>query len=202
MIERHARRLKHVLLYRVAARVGRIVPPMSVTLLALAVGLSAAGAAALGATGLALLLWFLNRFMDGLDGEVARVRGESSDFGGYVDMMGDVVVYAAIPLAVAYARGEPRVTAAVLVMIASFYINITSWTYLSALLEKRHAASDSRVTAIEMPSGLIEGAETIVVYGLLLGIPTLAVETALVAAAAGLISTAQRMFWAIRTIRG
>jgi hypothetical protein len=31
----------------------------------------------------ALIFWGLNRFFDGLDGSVARVSGQQSDFGGY-----------------------------------------------------------------------------------------------------------------------
>ena len=201
MIERQARRLKHRLLAGTAAWIGRFVGPMPITLLALVIGLASAWVAARGAGTIALMLWLVNRTVDGIDGEVARVRGESSDFGGYLDMMGDVIVYAAIPLAVAYAQSEPRVTAAILVMIAMFYTNITSWAYLSALLEKRRPRPAAYSTAIEMPSGLIEGTETIVVYGLLLGAPMIAAETALVAAAAAAVSTVQRIVWAARTIR-
>lgn len=201
MIDKAMRVLKRRLLRSVTKGVGAFVGPMPITLLALAVGLATAWAAALGATGAALVLWFLNRVIDGLDGEVARFRGESSDLGGYIDMMGDVVVYAAIPLALALAHAEPQVTAVLLIMIASFYINVTSWAYLSALLEKRHAQSSSRFTSIAMPSGLIEGTETILVYALLIAAPGIIVQTALVAAAAGLISAAQRMIWAVRTLK-
>lgn len=201
MIEGPMRILKGRLFKPFAVRIGRCVGPMPITLLALAFGIASAAAAALGATGTALLLWLCNRITDGLDGEVARARGEASDFGGYVDMMSDVVVYATIPLAVAYAQNDPRVTGAVLIMLAAFYTNITSWTFLSAVLEKRRTQSGTHSTTIEMPAGLIEGTETIVIYGLLLGFPMLAVETALVAAAAGIFSAGQRIVWAARTIR-
>lgn len=201
MFDNSMRRLKHRLTGGLVVWIGRYVGPMPLTLLALAIGVASAVAAALGVTGTALLLWLGNRITDGLDGEVARTRGETSDFGGYVDMMSDVIVYAAIPLAVVYAQSDPRVTGAVLIMIAAFYTNITSWTFLSAVLEKRRTQSGTHSTTIEMPSGLIEGAETIVIYGLLLGFPALAVETALVAAAAGFVSAAQRIVWAARTIR-
>ncbi|MEX2445258.1 MAG: CDP-alcohol phosphatidyltransferase family protein [Alkalispirochaeta sp.] len=201
MIEGPMRILKHRLLYPIAGWIGRFVGPMPITLLSLALGIASAVAAALGATGMALVLWLCNRIIDGLDGEVARARDEASDFGGYVDMMSDVIVYAAIPVAVAYAQSDPRVTGATLIMLAAFYINITSWTYLAAVLEKRRTQAGTHSTTIEMPAGLIEGTETIVIYGLLVGFPVLAVETALVAAAAGFFSAGQRIVWAIRTIR-
>ncbi len=199
------RKVKHRITGAFALWLGKYLGPAPITLAALATGLVSAGFAAAGLAIPALILWLLNRFLDGLDGEVARVRGDACDYGGYIDMMSDVVVYAAIPLAVAFHRAEFAVAMALLLMMAAFYTNITSWSYLSALLEKRRApdagCTDVYETSIEMPHGLIEGTETIVVYALLLGIPALALETALIAAAAGLISTLQRVIWAHRALR-
>ena len=199
------RQIKHRLTGGLAVWLGRYMGPMAITLVAFGIGMAAALAAALAYPLTALGLWLLNRFLDGLDGEVARAHGQASDFGGYVDMMCDVVIYAAIPLAVAWARADHGVTAAMLLMVAAFYANITSWSYLSALIEKRRSATtgslDTHVTSIVMPHGLMEGTETIVVYGLLLAIPAIARETALVAAAAGVFSTAQRIVWATRSLR-
>src|SRR3546814_12628419 len=45
--------------------------------------------------GLALVL--TNRLFDGLDGAVARQRG-LTDFGGYIDIVGDFVFYVAVPV--------------------------------------------------------------------------------------------------------
>lgn len=201
MVDMAMRRVKHQLVRGLAARLGRHIGPMPITLAALVAGLCSALTAALGLSVLALMLWLSNRVLDGLDGEIARARGESSDFGGYVDMMCDVVIYAAIPLSVAWDRGDPAVTGALLLMMASFYANITSWSYLSALLEKRRSAPGSYETSVEMPRGLIEGTETIVVYAVLLALPGLSREVALLAAAAGAISTAQRILWAAGALR-
>ncbi|TVR68415.1 MAG: CDP-alcohol phosphatidyltransferase family protein [Spirochaetaceae bacterium] len=208
MVDLAMRRVKHRLVGGFARWLGRRVGPMPITLAALAMGLGAAFSAAAGMPLPALLFWLANRFADGLDGEVARARGEACDFGGYVDMMSDVLVYALIPLGIVYARSEPAVTTAILLMMSAFYMNIASWSYLSALLEKRRssgaaeaeAAGAARAyeTSVEMPHGLIEGTETILVYGLLLGVPGFVVEVAIVAAAAGLISTIQRVAWAAR----
>lgn len=200
MIDSTMRRLKHRVVGGFAHTLGRHVRPMPLTLFALGVGLGAVAAAAAGRMIPALALWLFNRFLDGLDGEVARSRGDSSDLGGYVDMMSDVLIYAAIPLAVVYARQDPALTAAVLLMITSFYANITSWSYLSALLEKRNI-SGSHETSIIMPKGLMEGTETIVLYGLLLAVPGIARETALIGAAAAVVSTVQRVVWATRFLR-
>ena len=205
MFDARMRNLKRYLTGGAATRIGRYLGPAPITLGALVLGLASAVSVAAGLRGTALIFWVLNRFVDGLDGEVARTRGESSDFGGYIDMMSDVVVYASIPLALAHAHADAAVVGALLAMMAAFYVNITSWSYLSALLEKRLSPGDGvprkDVTSIEMPWGLIEGAETIVIYGILIVFPSILRETALVAAAAGLISTVQRVVWAYRMLR-
>ena len=184
-----------------------------VTLLGLAVGLAAAFAAAFGAFALALALWLVNRLLDGLDGEVARALGRASDHGGYLDLLTDLLVYAALPLgAAAGATGllgsEPLVTSAwtwplAALLLASYYLNLGSYTLLAALLEKRGqgAAARGDPTSIVMPAGLVEGAETLLLVALMLAFPSLlptwfALTALLVFATAG-----QRALWASRTLR-
>ncbi len=41
----------------------------------------------------ALFLWLMNRFLDGLDGMYARETAQTSDFGGYLDIITDFMVY-------------------------------------------------------------------------------------------------------------
>ncbi len=113
---------------------------------------------------LALASWLIGRFLDGLDGAVARHRGVQSDLGGYLDMMGDTLGYAAVPIGVAFANSNARIWMWCAVLLASFYVNTMSWTYLSALFEKRAVGPRSSATAIVMPRGVIEGAETIVFF--------------------------------------
>ena len=72
--------------------------PNLISLVALVFGLGAAIAAARAEWGLGLALWLANRVTDGLDGTVARVAERQSDFGGYLDILLDFVVYAAIPV--------------------------------------------------------------------------------------------------------
>ena len=77
----------------------RGVDPALITLSGLALGLGAAVAAWVGAFGWGLGLWVANRILDGLDGAVARLRGEPSDLGGFLDLLSDFLVYAAVPVA-------------------------------------------------------------------------------------------------------
>lgn len=160
--------------------------PVVITGFGLVVGLAAAGVASLGWWLIALTLWWLNRLIDGVDGLVARATGRASDLGGYVDMCADVVVYAALPLGVAVGHDTRSVWIAAAFLVASFYVNIVAWSYLSALLEKRAAgaASTGEATSITMPRGLVEGVETIVMLSVVVAVPRLAAWTMGVMAAA------------------
>jgi hypothetical protein len=83
----------------------------------------------------------------------------------------DFLVYAGIPLAMAWANASLAYACALL--LAAFYVNSASWMYLSALLEKHgHGASErGEPTSVSMPSGVVEGGETIVFYSLMILIP-------------------------------
>ena len=139
-------------------------------------GVGAAGAAAAGLTALAVVLWLANRAADGLDGAVARTRGRVTDGGAYLDIVADVVVYAVVPLGVAVHIDARATWIATAVLLATFYVNTISWTYLAALLERRAVGADAGAesTSVTMPPGLVEGAETIVWFTLLLAFPSLA----------------------------
>lgn len=176
----------------------RRVHPVLVTLAALLVGLAAAVAAWQEAFLLALLLWIINRVLDGLDGTLARMTSRQSDLGAYLDILGDHVVYAAIPIGLALANGTPMAFLATLILLASFYVNGASWMYLAALLEKRNtgAAVRGELTTVTMPGGLIEGAETILFYMLFLLLPGLLVPLFVLMAVLVFITTLQRVIWA------
>ncbi len=159
--------------------------------------------AGVGASRWAVVLWLFGRAADGLDGLVARRRGSASDLGGYLDMLADTVGYAAVPLGVAVGAGDEGVWTTCAVLLASFYVNALSWTYLSALLEKRGTgvATSGEATSIRMPVGLVEGAETIVLLTVVLAWPASAAWVfALMALLVGL-TVLQRARWAWRALR-
>src|SRR6056297_319144 len=95
------RPLKDKLLDPVARGLGRVFSPNTVTLISLLIGAASAVAVFYGSLGIGLILWILNRMSDGLDGAVARVTDKSSDLGGYIDIMADFIIYAALPIAFA-----------------------------------------------------------------------------------------------------
>ena len=170
MFDRRLRRRTEPMLAPVVDRMAGV-EPLVVTGVGLAVGLAAAVAAGSGRWSLALAAFVVNRVIDGIDGGIARRHGRASDLGGFADLNADVVVYAAIPLGVAVGRADTVVWMTTAVLIATFYLNAVAWLTLSALLEKRGRGDRSSTTSLSMPPGLVEGAETIGFFVLLLLVP-------------------------------
>ena len=145
-----------------------------------------------------LALWLLNRLLDGLDGALARQNDAQSDFGGYVDILADFVVYAGYPIAIAFAAPSHANSVALAWLLASFYVNAISWSYLAALLEKRQAGASAHgeQTSVTMPEGLIGATETIVFYCLFLLFPQWLVPLFSLMAALVALTILQRLRWA------
>ncbi|MFZ4515955.1 MAG: CDP-alcohol phosphatidyltransferase family protein [Acidimicrobiia bacterium] len=199
MIDQRVRPVANHVLRPLAARLLHV-PPLAITAIAALFGIAAAITVALGLHWVALGCWIANRALDGLDGAVARGAGTASDLGGYLDMLLDTAVYAAIPIGIAVHVSTTTTWVTCAVLLATYYVNTISWTYLAALLEKRGAGARTtgEHTSITMPSGLVEGTETVVVYVVLLAFPGIAPWT-FSAFAIGVAMTAlQRVIWAKR----
>jgi phosphatidylglycerophosphate synthase len=223
MIDKTARIIKDRLLRPTVAAIPAWVTPTMITLLSLPFGLAAAVLAGFGLTGGAVALFTVNRVLDGLDGLLARSRRSQSDLGGYLDILVDFLVYAAIPIGVWRGAGAEAsrlfgptdgagaviasgATAWPLVLLlAVFYVNAASWMYLSAVIEKRRGAGaatdDATTTSVAMPTGLIEGTETIAFYLLFLLLPQWWAPLFLAMALATSVGIVQRVAWAVRTLR-
>jgi phosphatidylglycerophosphate synthase len=171
--------------------------PLQITVAAFCAGLLCALTAATQNYWAALALWLLNRILDGLDGEVARLSDKQSDWGGYIDIMCDFVIYALVPFALAWSLKSPLALFAVAFLLITFYINAGSWLYLSALLEKRQRINrETSLTSIVFPTGLIEGTETVIFYCLFLLLPGLAPYLMFLMAFLVIITIFQRLSWA------
>lgn len=195
------RQQKDRLLAPLAKQIFVTVHPNFVSLIALLVGLLSALAILSHAYWVGLGLWLANRTLDGLDGLIARTHDKQSDFGGYLDLFFDFIVYLAIPLAFLFAWPAPINLWAGLALFAVYYLNTMSWTVLSAILEKRQLQSTARLTTMEMPTGLIEGAETILFYSAFYLFPgylaySFGFMTILV-----LYTALQRIWWAYRHLQ-
>jgi phosphatidylglycerophosphate synthase len=112
--------------------------------------------------GAALAAILVNRLADGLDGAVAR-HTMPSDFGGYLDIVCDFIVYAGVAFGFALARPENAVPAAFLIL--SFVGTGTSFLAFAILAAKRGLASEARGRkSLYYLGGLTEGTETIAVF--------------------------------------
>lgn len=134
----------------------------AVTLAGVVLGIGAGVAAARADFGLALVLIVANRLLDGLDGAVARAT-RLSDYGGYLDIVGDFVFYAAVPLGFGLAAPANQLPA--LVLLASFILTGISFLAFATIAGKRGLETQAHGSkSFFYSTGLAEGAETIAVF--------------------------------------
>lgn len=176
------------------------VSPNLISILALLPGLVSVAAIVQGEWVWGIGFWFLNRILDGLDGVVARIHDKKSDFGGYLDLLLDYVIYLGIPIAFVVNAPTPQHIWSLIALLASFQINSLSWTLLGSLLEKRQLADSTRLTSIAMPTGLIEGGETVLFYTLFYLLPGYIPWLFGVMAGLVFVTAGQRVWWAWRAL--
>jgi phosphatidylglycerophosphate synthase len=127
------------------------------------VGLGAAAAIGLGYVTLGLVLLLINRLLDGLDGAVARRVGPT-DFGGYLDIVLDFLVYAAVPVGFAVLDPEANALPAA-VLLLSFMGTGSSFLAYAVVAAKRGLSTENRGRkSFYYLGGLTEGTETIVFF--------------------------------------
>ena len=167
MLDARLRRLIDPPLDRLSAPlVVRGISANAVTVAGFAIGLCAAAAIAGRAYLLGLALLLLNRLCDGLDGAVARRRG-LTDLGGFLDIVLDFLIYAAVPFAFALADPAANAPAAAF-LIFSFMGTGSSFLAYAIMAAKRGVSSDLRGRkSLYYLGGLTEGAETILLFVLM-----------------------------------
>ncbi len=187
-------------LYKLPARIlaERGVTGNALTATSLGIGALCLVAIAVGLNIVALVLWLLNRLFDGLDGEVARLRGESSEFGAFVDIVADFFVYGGFLVALAVQHPDARL--ALVALFFAYYLNGTVFLALSGILErlKRERLTER---GLHFRRSVTEGFETILAGTLFLLLPDHVSIIAWTFAAMVFISAAQRL-WDGRRILG
>ena len=164
MLDRYLRPLIDPPLNLVGRRLARAgFGALSVTLAGMVLGLGAGLAIALGAQLVGCALILASRLADGLDGAVARAT-KPSDFGGFIDIVADFVVYAAVPLG--FVLADPAANAIPgAALIAAFYVNAATFLGFAILAAKRGLATEARGRKSWYHSGgLMEGTETIAFF--------------------------------------
>lgn len=198
MFDEKMRLVKDTAFNPLAQRV-QIVPPWLLSVCGLVVGIATAVALWQQQYAVGFGLWFLNRVFDGLDGAVARQQHMQSDFGGYLDIVFDFVVYAIVPVGLAAGVADTAVTASLIFLLCTFYVNAASWMYLSAILEKRRV-QDRRITTVNMPPGLIGGTETILFFTAFIFFPSYLVWLFCLMGLLVVVTIGQRLLWAARHV--
>jgi phosphatidylglycerophosphate synthase len=171
-----------------------------VTLIGFAIGLAGVAAIAQGAfkTGLALIV--VNRFLDGLDGALARRQG-LTDLGGFLDIVADFVFYAAVPFGFALADPAPNAVPAAF-LVLSFMGTGSSFLAYAVMAAKRGLSSELRGRkSLYYISGLTEGTETILAFVLACLWPSWFPLIAWVFGALCWLTTATRVAIAWQTLR-
>ncbi len=172
----------------------------TVTALGCAVGLTGAALIVTECYGWALLLFCVNRFLDGVDGAMARQVG-TTPCGGYLDIVCDYFVYAAYPLAFAIANPAANALASA-ALLASFIGTASTFLAFAAIHAK--AGGDANPVypnkAIHYLGGLTEGTETIVAFCAMCLWPQYFGMIAYVFAAACFVTTLTRLWAGARTL--
>ncbi|MBA2374586.1 MAG: CDP-alcohol phosphatidyltransferase family protein [Actinomycetota bacterium] len=169
----------------------------AVSLAGLAVGVLCLALVALGYNAFALVFWLANRLLDGLDGEVARIRGEASEFGSFLDIAADFFMYGGLLVALAIQHEDARLALAVLFL--AYYLNGSLFLALSSVLERLKAERKTE-RGLHFRRSLTEGFETIMFGVLALALPAYISPIVWIFAAMVFISAIQRLLDARRML--
>ncbi|MCG8416012.1 MAG: CDP-alcohol phosphatidyltransferase family protein [Pseudomonadales bacterium] len=139
--------------------------PNQITLIGLIIALIAAYLVSQGELLLALIVWWLSRLLDALDGIYARAYDLSSDFGGFLDIQFDMAAYSAMVLAF-YWR-FPEYGLQWLVMLYCYVLCISGALGLGSF-EAKKGIEDRSQRRMRIAVGLAEGGETGLAYSVFL----------------------------------
>jgi phosphatidylglycerophosphate synthase len=116
----------------------------------------------------AFVFLMLNRLCDGLDGAVARAKRESSDFGGYLDITLDFVIYAGIPFFAAVGLMDTSAFFATGFVIYSFIGSGISFLAYAIMAAKRNMDDGAHQgkKSFFFANGFMEGTETVIFMAL------------------------------------
>jgi phosphatidylglycerophosphate synthase len=146
-----------------------------------------------------LVFIVLNRIFDGLDGAIARINGPT-ELGGYLDILCDYVFYLSVP--VAFTWIDPANQMPALILVASFTLTAVSFLAFAAIAARRPADGGTHgPKAFIYSTGLTEGGETIAFFLLFCLFPAYFQTLAIVFAALCLLTVAQRMALAAKSLR-
>jgi archaetidylinositol phosphate synthase len=170
------------------------------TILAALAGVASGLAFASAHTAWAIAALAISAALDALDGTIARECAAPSPLGGVLDLSADRVVEACVIVGIAWR--DPALYLPALVLVATWYVNITIFLSVGAALE------GPGKKLIEYPPGILERTEAIVFFvmlGLLEATPITRPIGPLLCYAMALleiVTGAQRLLFGLRMLRG
>ncbi len=172
MLDSKLRPIIDIPLNKIAKKLSKYTSATSLTLIGFGFGLVACGLAFYNMYLLALVFLILNRVCDGLDGAVARVRDETSDFGGYLDIVLDFFIYAGFPFVMAFGMNDMNCFMAVAFVIFAMVTTGVSFLAYATIAAKRDMTTEAQgKKSFYFSRGLMEGTETIIFLCLLCLLP-------------------------------
>jgi phosphatidylglycerophosphate synthase len=169
------------------------------TILAAVAGIGSGIAFAHGDVTFAIVALALSAAFDALDGTIARECASASAVGGVLDLSADRVVETCVIVGIAWR--DPALYFPALVLVATWYVNITVFLAVGAALEGPGAK------LIEYPPGLLERTEAIIFFVVLGVVEATAITRPLgpilcyAMAVLEIMTGAQRMLFGLRKLR-
>ena len=169
------------------------------TMLALVAGVVSGIAFARGAVMLGLIALAISAGLDAVDGTIARECAAPSVLGGVFDLTADRVVEIFVIVGIAW--HHPALYFPALVLVGSWYVNITVFLAVGAALERRGPK------LIEYPPGILERTEAIIFFAVLAIVEATAITRptgpilAYAMTALEVATGVQRLMFGIRLIR-
>lgn len=171
------------------------ISPNSLTVFGFILGLISCVFVSQGMFVFALFFLAINRVLDGLDGTVARRYGRVSDFGGYLDIVLDFLVYAGFVLG--FAILDSNVSLYACFLIFCYVASGCTFLAYAVVAEKRGCRTEARGRkSFYHVGGLAEGSETIFAMVLMCLIPQYFIWIATIFGCACLITALGRMYQA------
>ena len=143
-VDKELRVVKEIICNPIAKIIGNLLTPTQITIIGFFIGLLCPIFLIYdNYLHFGTLFWLINRLLDGIDGVVARNTNRQTDFGGYIDIICDFIIYAIIPIALAVAHPSEVLYIVLAILQGTFFVNAASLMFLSSILEKRSQGSSS-----------------------------------------------------------
>jgi archaetidylinositol phosphate synthase len=169
------------------------------TILALLAGVVGGIAFARGTVMPGLVALAVSALLDAIDGTIARECAAPSVLGGVLDLTADRVVEVFVIVGIAWR--DPVMYFPAMVLVASWYVNITVFLAVGAALERRGPK------LIEYPPGILERTEAIIFFTVLAVVEATAILRPLgpilayAMTALEVATSAQRLMFGVRLLR-